>query len=290
MRRSFQISRARINVMVEGREVDGYLYDKICHAELDATGVRFRVVRGDELAGGPAGGKAILLQFFDYLKRNAALERTGSYSTLFCLDKDVDDLDRTRRRSPHVLYTPSYDIENLLVTNADLQDCAAAVMSMPTGAFSHLTPTLMWCRAVQLTWMSWVALCLCARSFRVPRANYNSRSQVNDPLHGPPDAGRVAAVLADIAASAGVPPSTVQTRYSTRVRMVTRSIRNGRGDEFFKGKWYLDVLSSELAGLGGRTPGVIRASLQATLLQQADALAPCFDFVRQALVTRSASV
>lgn len=292
LRRAFQVSHARVVVLVEGREVDAYLYDKICLTVLTPNGTSYRIVRADEIVQmGNSGGKEVLLGFFDYLKRTSALHVAGCYTTLFCLDKDVDDLERRMRRSPHVLYTTMYDIENLLVGSADLKDCAAAALSVPVATCSHLSPANAWCLAVQSSWASWVTLRLCAKSFQVQRANYSSLSQVNVPLHGPVSQPLVVQIIRDIAAKAAVPQQVAMRRYAARFRWVNDLIKQGHGDRVFKGKWYLDILASELAAMRrGRNVGGLRSSLQALLMQSANVAGPQFEFIRTALTTRAAAV
>jgi hypothetical protein len=171
MARRFQMSSIKVNVIVEGRDVDAYIYHRICGAALHADGTSFLVLRADELAGGVAGGKSVVLGFFDYLKRGRRLERAGSYTTLFCLDKDLDDLEARRRRSGHIIYTEGYDIEAALVRNADLVSCAAAAMMVPDAETAYLGVDGAWCNQMQANWAEWVALCLGSKRLGVQQAN-----------------------------------------------------------------------------------------------------------------------
>src|SRR5438445_2421225 len=129
--RGMQISRTQLFVFIEGQDNDPYFYSKICESVCVPAGVSYEHRVARELPGG-AGGKGALLIFFQYLRRKRLLlsdfkgKRTAA---VFFLDKDIDDVLRTRVRSPHVVYTEYYDVENHLFAAADLAEAAAAAAS-----------------------------------------------------------------------------------------------------------------------------------------------------------------
>ena len=115
------MSSAVLYVFVE-RSNDRNVYSQLADKECQ-DGTPYRVVTAEELSSGAGAGKQTLLQYFDYLKKCSSLiDNLGSKKTVsvFLLDKDLDDLKGTRRRSVHVVYTETYDIEAYYFIYGDL--------------------------------------------------------------------------------------------------------------------------------------------------------------------------
>jgi hypothetical protein len=130
--RYMQMSSRPLFVFVEGKRTDPHFYGEICGSVCRTSEISYRICRSRELANGH-GGKQTLISFFEYLRRKCALVHAfkgKSTGVLFFLDKDVDDLLRTQRRSPHVVYTRYYDVENHIFREADLIRAAAASASL----------------------------------------------------------------------------------------------------------------------------------------------------------------
>src|SRR6266496_6775444 len=90
-RRSMQLSSSTVFAFVEGRDSDPYFYDRVCSSVCSRTKIAYRIVRADQLSHD--GGKAVLLQFFDYLRTvNSLIDTfTGKRTiSIFYLDKDLD--------------------------------------------------------------------------------------------------------------------------------------------------------------------------------------------------------
>jgi len=267
MRRAFQMSNVQLHVLVEGRSTDDYVYEQIC--KIAAEGRSYRITRADQLTPAHAGGKEVLLGFFDFLRNQAALSEPSHHTTLFCFDKDIDDVERKMRRSEHVFYTMTYDIEGAIFSTVDLRRCAAAAASTQEHAVDWLGPPGTWCQVAAGRWREWVALCLLSRAVGANHANYGSTSRVNDPSHHPADPSKVSALLGQISAASSLSFAQIEARYQRRLRKVRALELSGDVDRVFKGKWYSRILALELKSrVSDISPSepALEASLKATAL------------------------
>jgi hypothetical protein len=73
--RSLEVSRAHLHVFVEGRDLDPYIYGRLCE-NVCGGAFGYRLQRADELPGAGGGGKAILLDLFRRLRRAHRLKHT----------------------------------------------------------------------------------------------------------------------------------------------------------------------------------------------------------------------
>lgn len=251
---AFQMSRATITVFVEGRETDSYVYGRLCAEVVDPRLNPFaiHIMRADELPQVGSGGKDILVALFKYLRDRAALSKSGSYTTLFFLDKDLDEIDRKKLRSQHVVYTPTYDVEGLIFLHGNVADAAAAALSMPPTDPFGIGPTSSWCISRAQNWMEWIALCLTSRHLAAGIADYGSPSRVNDPLHGPADPLLIGTIQTQISSRTGVSLPKVIDMYGRKLAKVRKLLREDRISTVFKGKWYFDVLRSDVVSTHAR--------------------------------------
>jgi hypothetical protein len=271
MRRAFQISNVQLHVLVEGRNTDDYVYEQIC--KISAEGRSYRITRGDQLTAAHAGGKKVLLGFFDFLRAQEALLQLGHHTTLFCLDKDIDDVERKVRRSDHVFYTETYDIEGAIFPTVDLRRCAAAAASTQEHVVSWLGPPGTWCHVAAGRWREWVALCLLSRAVGSNHANYGSTSRVNDSSHDPADPAKVLELLHEMSTASGLSVAQIEARYERRLRKVRALELTGNVDRVFKGKWYSRILAHELKATVSdisMSEPALEASLKASALLLAD--------------------
>jgi len=237
----------------------------------------YRIVRADQITEGSSGGKELLLKLFDYLRHHKALSVTGHHAVLFVLDKDVDDIEHRRRRSPHVLYTPSYDAECLLFRYGRLLEAVSAAISAQRSQLNFLDPSERWCDNAAGRWLEWVALCLSARRLGRQYPNYRSVSKVNVPLVGQTDQASLQREIATLAARSGKQPEEVEKLYRRRLEGVKRLHRAGEIDRVFKGKWYADILTAEIRAMfrcrqiqDGTFQIAVKAALMTTLDYDAD--------------------
>lgn len=183
-----QMSDFPLFVFVEGRDSDPYFYDRLCHSVCAPRRIKYQVVRANRLR---AGGKQALIAFHAYLQTVSSLidgfkgKRTTS---IFFLDKDLDDLMHRKLMSDHVVYTKFYDVENYLFVYGDLlgASCAASSQSHETLERVIGKPAE-WRRDSALLWREWVVLCIFARKHDVRNCpNYKmGTSPINVPSDEP---------------------------------------------------------------------------------------------------------
>ncbi|MDP3260716.1 MAG: hypothetical protein Q8M34_09050, partial [Thermodesulfovibrionales bacterium] len=102
--RYMQMSKASLFALCEGKDLDPFFYGQICKCVCAQRGTIYEICKASELPP-HAGGKTTLIEFYDYLRRKGCLVSTlGGKITrvVLFLDKDIDDLTKSRRRSAHV--------------------------------------------------------------------------------------------------------------------------------------------------------------------------------------------
>lgn len=258
------MSRIDLHIFVEGREVDSFFYANIASAAFDTGQLRTRITRADQLPGSAgAGGKSLLLHHFDYLRRASALKTgpVGSrYSTIFCLDKDIDNLHHTLRRSPHVCYTDGYSVENYLFRHGNLARSTAAALSIaPSELPARLGTIRSWLASAQMRWLEWAALCVTVsvRKWRGCGATFSAASAINMPRESAADVALLQQKLLDISTGSAEPFGEVEAAFRRRVRQMRRM-----GDRLgldgiegvFPGKWYPMILEADCRASAPQLP------------------------------------
>jgi hypothetical protein len=269
-----QMSASRAFILVEGRDTDVFFYDEICRPVCEAASVPYDVVRADRVSTG--GGKSALLDLYSFLKAKHSLINCWKgvpKVCIFYLDKDVDDVLKSTLHSLHIVYTPSYNVENLLFALADLVRAAAA----SSLAASHLQPRIVdsaaWTRRVADLWKDFVTLCLFSLKHR---ANCDCTYACStSPLNLPPDAPAIPAEIdarkAQVRQLLGLSEPQFERLYGAASRLVERIYRAGRHDVIFNGKWYRAAMIREIQLAAGSAykphalSNSIMAALRATL-------------------------
>ena len=115
------------------------------------------------------------LEFYDFLRARKALVSTfkGKKTIIgFLVDKDIDDILRRKRRSPHVVYTKYYDVENHIFAAGDLREAAASSASLNRQSLSTVMPnSAVWCKSKADIWRDWVKVCVLAKVHAIPGAS-----------------------------------------------------------------------------------------------------------------------
>ena len=247
--RSLQISREQVCAFVEGIDVDPFFYGEICNRACHASGVGYKVRTARELPD-HAGGKQALLTFFRYARSQGKLiSQLGGKRTLmiFFLDKDIDDLKRTKCRSLHVIYTKFYDVQNHIFKHANFARAASSALSIDRGELiANPAFSVDWCASAARRWREWIAICILNVHFSVPGPNYRVASQINDPINGPVDPTKYAAVVQAIVGHVGLPRAEIDRKLGATLKMVDRHLSGGTHDIVFKGKWYGSILEADL--------------------------------------------
>ena len=276
--RLMQISATQLYVFVEGKQCDPYFFAQVCIATLDSD-ITYAVWTARQIPGN-CGGKQGLLKFFTYLRKRRALTTSlgGQRTTsIFFLDKDTDDIRRRRKRSPHVVYTKYYDVQNYVFENGNLAKGSAAAASVdPRRLDGELGDSSRWCRHVATLWADWVALCIRLLEDGISgEANYRVLSRVQTRLCGPTDNGALNSMTCDMAHRAGIPVEELRSRFRTSRDKVNTYLQRGRHHCIFKGKWFGAVLADDIDrimegdpydshALSGRLPSAIATTLDFT--------------------------
>jgi len=253
-----QMSQTRLFIFVEGWS-DTFFYSSLAALHCNPGGLRYELATPKALPGS-AFGKPALLEFFEFLrKRRGLLTNLGRKKTavLFCLDKDVDDLRRVLKKSPHVSYTEYCDIENYLFIHGDLAKAgaSAAALDIELVRGSIGDPTA-WRRSKAHAWKTWATFCLLSQLYdlRGPCTYGQRASLVNTDGFGDDHVPSVNAMLATLRVASGLSARDFGAALSRIVRRVNRIYAAGQWDRVFKGKWYSGWLARDLARVAGTRP------------------------------------
>lgn len=247
------MSRARLHVFVEGRELDGYVYGKVLQHECPRP-FEYTLKRADEVPGSGGGGKKELKKLHDWLRRQGALVsnfKGHRFACVVMLDKDIDDILRTKKRSSHVIYTPTYDLEGHVYLHGNLRDAIAASCSLDAArvSVSDYGDARRWALSAAGKWKDWVYLCVATQVLDSRGVcNFGVPSRVNNGFTGAADRSAVVAHEAQVIAKSRCDPSKVASRQASVQRMVDSRFATGRAPEAFKGKWFGDILAEEIEG------------------------------------------
>lgn len=191
----------------------------------------------------------------------------------FFLDKDVDDIKRSKCKSKHVFYTTYYDVQNHIFRHANFMRAAASAVSMDAAELqSHETFKTDWCQHAARRWSKWVALCIFFVKYNVPEPNYRINSPINIPLNGPVNPARYEALLTKARLYLGLTEADTDKKINRILKMVERHLSSGTHDFVFKGKWYATLLELDLRdafagrpfqfeGAAKRVPAAMAATL-----------------------------
>ena len=250
--RQMQISTIDLFVFVEGKQSDPYFYANICDSipELHLNQVRYEIFTARQLPGA-TGGKQALLNFFSFLRQRKALVSSlrGKKTTgIFILDKDLDDLQRKKKRSPHVVYTEYYDVQNYIFMHGNLLTGTASAASVdPARLRAELSDAEGWCLRIARLWRDWISLCICVLEENIScEANYRVLSRVQTRPCGPTDARRLANLIRTVARRRGLPVAIFRQRLATTTRKVDKYIDRGHHHRIFKGKWFANALADDV--------------------------------------------
>lgn len=277
--RMMQISTANLFIFVEGKQSDPFFYGGIC-ASIPDLHVRYEICTAEQLPSA-AGGKQALINYFSFLRqRKALVSSLGSEKTtcIFILDKDLDDLRHCQKRSPHVIYTQYYDVQNYIFMHADLLTGAASAASVdPARLRGELSDAAIWCLRVATLWREWICLCLRVMEDNIPcGTNYRVVSRVQTRYCGATDAHHLSTLTRDLAIRCGLSVAAFKQRLAATSRKVDRYFAGGQHHRIFKGKWFAVILADEIDrimaghpydrnGLAGRLPASLAATLHFTM-------------------------
>jgi len=244
-----QMSHEVVYVFVEGY-TDRYLYSRITDCECRRPGIPYRIVPAEEVPNGQ-GGKRTLLRLFDFLSiRSALIDEFKGKTTvcIFFLDKDLDDFLGSKRKSQHVVYTKTYELENYFFIHGDLMEAAAAsgsldIQSIRTG----LGDWTEWRHNAAIQWKEWVKLCFFAQIHGIQsEVNYGCKSRVNKEVYGPIDRNKCKSCRSILERKSGLSVPQFRASFARMRRKVDRMYREGEHDLVFKGTWYAHFLAYDI--------------------------------------------
>lgn len=249
------MSRDAVFAFTEGY-TDRFPYSQVIDEVCIKRGVSSTIVNAEEIPDS-GGGKPALLAFFDYAKRHDLLANQfkGKFTiSVFLLDKDLDDVTRRRRRSPHTIYTPTYELENLLFLHGDLNNAAAAAACLGTATFKdEFLDRDAWCAKAALCWQKWVTLCaFSALKASNARAFYRRpHSQINRSAYAAPTEATFRNEVVSFEKDWAGDRVSFDAAFDSIVKLVDRAYREGHADHFFKGTWYCHFVYEDVCRLAG---------------------------------------
>ena len=255
-RRYMQMSRSKLFVFVESPDIDRYFYSMIVNPVCQREGITYQIVAAEELSRG-GGGKQILLGFFDYLKsRYSLIDRFKGETTLsvFFLDKDVDDYRRAKRRSAHMIYTETYEVENYLFMFGDLCQAVGASGSLDIASVNAgISDYSKWRKNAASNWKDWVKLCLFSTARNVKSSCTYARymSPINQGCYGALQTNEHDHKLATIQRQSSMPLDQFKKSFKRLSQSVDRLYETDRYDIVFKGKWYVPFMLEDMSKIVG---------------------------------------
>lgn len=254
--RYMQTSRWTLFVFVESHDIDRYFYSMLVDLVCRRNKINYQIVAAEEVSDG-GGGKQILLGFFDYLKRRSSLiDRFGNKTTLsvFFLDKDVDDYRRVKRRSPHVVYTETYEVENYLFMFGEICQAIGASTSLDVvSVHAGIGDYSQWRKHAASNWKDWVKLCLFSNARNVASScNYGRYvSPVNQGCYGALLKNEYDDKLASVQSQSGMNREQFKKSFERLSQDVDKLYGTDRYDIVFKGKWYIPFILEDMRRIAG---------------------------------------
>lgn len=255
--RHIQMSKHRLWIFVEGL-LDRSFYSHICTSNQGLKEVSYTIALAREVPEFSGNGKQALLDIYCYLReRRALINKLEQKSTgvLFMLDKDIDDLEGTRRRSAHVVYTECYCIENYLFRFGDLSSAlsAAAGLDLRSVTMQIGLDSLAWTRRAAQNWRPWVEYCLLVKQLRIrnTRGYGLASSQMHVTAYSPCSASKQTRLLEDARKNSGLTSAKFGAQRERVANAMKRLYSRAKHDVVFNGKWYGNFLAEDAKRAAG---------------------------------------
>lgn len=247
--RSIQMSSARLFAFVEGR-LDRVFFDRLIKRALNTSGLRHQVYAMKELPSTTGGKVAVIEMFLDFRKRGLLkFDAFGkSMVCMFFVDKDADDYTKKRRRSDHLVYSNTYDLEGHIGSCGDLHRALADACGVTHEQSLALVPSPSdFLEKVATQWTDWIALCLVSQKHSVNcGCTFDRVSQINAPPLSTPNTAQLEAFKVAMSTRIGIERDQFDNEFRTARRAVERSLTQNQPMKFFKGKWLAHVLQKHL--------------------------------------------
>lgn len=257
-RRLIQMSSTRVFVFVEGQDTDAFFFGEVCRPICESLGISYELVRADRISA--SGGKEALIRCYELLNTAGSLverSRATPAISMFFLDKDIDDVLCKQVESAHVVYTPFYNVENVLFVHGDVVRAAAAASSFDSARLQRRIPdSATWRRASAQRWIDFVVFCLFAHKHRLPfDCTYRRNvSPLNDPADSIPTPEVIRQKKDELRGCSGFSEAVFARKFGATRRLVERIYNAGKHDLIFNGKWYRNLLEREIEVVAGDEP------------------------------------
>ena len=251
--RSVQISENAIFIYTEGENSDSYFYTNVADIACENSGYGYEILSAKELEGG-TGGKERLLEWYHEAQEKKFLLSSfkGKKKALFFfLDKDVDGFfDNTfsqKCKCPHITYTLHYDLESHVFHHGDLVKAVAIAGNLSVHSTKINPFRVGWCEKMALLWKEWIAICFYCKKFNATnKPNYKIPSRINTPFNKPFDEKKYHEEINSIANFFNFNTTQVADNINEISKTIEQHIKKGKYYELFKGKWYLNLMRSEV--------------------------------------------
>ncbi len=246
--RSLQISEKKFFAYVEGG-LDRTFYDKILEKIFTSTRVGHQVLAAKELPGA-TGGKIPLLNYFKLLRKKGKLsgEAFGKkFVCAFFADKDIDDVSRRKIRSPHVIYTNTYDLEGHLLSCGDLTRAIADASGITKEqARIFLGSQVEFLSNFVKDWAKWTTLCVISQIHKVNcGCTYDRNSAINCNQTNETDDVALLEFQVTLRTKLNLSEGEFTAVFEKYERMIYRGIQNGEPLKYFKGKWFIAGIQNQ---------------------------------------------
>lgn len=248
--RSLQMSKYQLFIFVEGKESDSFVYGKMSEIVCSESGI-LRQIRSAKELPTEAGGKMALLEFHQSMRKSKKLfsNLSGKKTAIaFIVDKDVDDLTKSKRKCGHLIYTKYYDIQNHIFKEGDFVSAVSAAASIdPNIIREHPVFSNKWCKKAAQRWEKWVALCLFSNKHKIQNVcNYRVCSKINNPINGIVDEIKYKEYHDEVIKNYAGTELEYETNFKLVESLVNKLYSDENHDVVFKGKWYPILLESDL--------------------------------------------
>jgi len=246
-----QMSHTVLYIFIEGYRAERYVYSQIIESESKRLKLPYQIVPIEEISGN-TGGKIAMLSFFDYLSyKSSLIDRFKGKTTIsiFFLDKDIDDLLRTKRKSKHIIYTKTYEIENYFFIYGDLSRAVASSASLDIGSVrAEIGNNTKWRKCAAIKWKDWVKMCLFSHIHKIrSMCNYGqTKSPINNGMYGSVKRKEYKSHLSKLNSKSGLPLNRFNSKFTRLSRLVDKIYSKGQYDLIFKGRWYAYFLIEDI--------------------------------------------
>lgn len=279
--RTLQISKQEFFIFVEGG-LDRAFYDRLLQSSFIDKNISYEIRAAKELPGA-TGGKARLLDFFRELRRTKKLSSFSlgkNFSSAFFLDKDIDDISRKKIRSPHIIYTKTYDLEGHLISCGDLGLALADSCGITKGQANLIVGEKdVFLRRLIENWLDWTTLCVISQINNVNvGCTFDRPSAINSNGAGEVELEKLDSFKKQLSEKIGVDENTFSILYLKYREKIRLEISKGNSLRFFKGKWFkhiLQVYVNQMLNIPDANANSLGEKLMVALLGQVAARTPC---------------